>query len=100
MPKQTSPPSLIPSDPAAVWEIIRNAWNGHNCRFTCDKIYFNLSYDQRERVRGSMATYTPGQMVRAIEKYFEERKEKPDGYEYKSFYLFVEKGMDFYTEAV
>jgi hypothetical protein len=99
IPRQTSPPNLIPGNPPAVWDIIRNAWNRQNCRFTCDKIYFNLSYDQRERVRGSMATYTPGQMVRAIEKYFEERKEKPDGYEYKSFYLFVEKGMDFYTEA-
>ncbi|MDR1315372.1 MAG: DUF6291 domain-containing protein [Spirochaetales bacterium] len=99
LPQQTSPPGLINSDAPAVWEIIRKAWNGHNCRFTCDKIYFNLSCDQRERVRGSMATYTADQMVRAIGKYFEERKAKPDGYEYKSFYLFVEKGMEFYVEA-
>jgi hypothetical protein len=46
-----------------------------------------------------MATYTPDQMVGAIDKYFAERREKPDGYEYKSFYLFVEKGMEFYVEA-
>jgi hypothetical protein len=58
----------------------------------------NLSYDQRERVRGTMATYTPEQMVKAIDKYFKEPKEKRNGYEYKSFYLFVEKGMEFYVE--
>jgi hypothetical protein len=46
-----------------------------------------------------MATYTPDQMVKAIHRYFKEREEKPDGYEYRSFYLFVEKGMEFYVEA-
>ncbi|MDR3173381.1 MAG: hypothetical protein LBU19_03945 [Treponema sp.] len=90
---------MVYENAAAVWETIRNAWNGHNCRFTCDKIYLNLSPAQRERVSGSMATYRPGQMVRAIDKYFKEREEKPGGYEYKSFYLFVEKGMEFYAEA-
>jgi hypothetical protein len=98
LPRQTSPPGVL-SDATAVWEIIRNAWNGHNCRYTCDKIYLNLSEAQRERVRGSMATYTPEQMVGAIDRYFKEREEKPDGYEYKSFYLFVEKGLEFYVEA-
>jgi hypothetical protein len=97
--QQTSPPFPVFGDAASVWEKIRGAWNDHNCRFTCDKIFLNLSYDQRERVRGSMATYTPDQMVRAIDQYFEEREKKPDGYEYKSFYLFVEKGMEFYVEG-
>jgi hypothetical protein len=98
-PKQTSPPGMIYGDAAQVWEIIRNAWNSHNCRFTADKIYLNLSQDQRERVRGSMATYTPDQMVRGINKYFDEREKKPGGYEYKSFYLFIEKGLEFYVET-
>jgi hypothetical protein len=85
------------SNAPAVWEIIRKEWNSHNCRFTCDKLYLNLSEAQRERVRGSMATYTPDRMVRAIRKYFKERRENPDSYEYKSFYLFVEKGIEFYV---
>jgi hypothetical protein len=97
-PRQTSPPGIF-SDAAAVWEIIRVAWNRHKCPYTCDKIYLNLSPAQRERVQGSMATYTPEQMVRGIDRYFEEREAKPDGYEYKSFYLFVEKGMEFYVET-
>jgi hypothetical protein len=98
--KQTGPPgTMMYQNAASVWEMIRNAWNSHHCRFTCDKIYLNLSQDQRERVRGSMATYAPEQMVKAIDKYFAERKEKPGGYEYKSFYLFVEKGMEFYVEV-
>jgi hypothetical protein len=96
--KQTFSPGMFCGNPASVWETIRNAWNSHNCRFTFDKLYMNLSYDQKERVRGTMATYTPEQMVKAIDKYFKERKEKPGGYEYKSFYLFVEKGMEFYVE--
>jgi hypothetical protein len=46
-----------------------------------------------------MATYAPDQMVRAINRYFDEREAKPGGYEYKSFYLFIEKGLEFYAEA-
>jgi hypothetical protein len=99
VPKQTSPPEMLYGNAASVWETIRKAWNSHNCRFTADKIYLNLSYAQQERVRGSMATYTPDQMVKAIDRYFEERKAKPGGYEYKSFYLFVEKGLEFYVEV-
>jgi hypothetical protein len=98
-PAQNFSPGMIFGDAAVVWETIRKAWNGHNCRFTCDKIYLNLSQDQRERVNGTMATYTPDQIVRAIDLYFEERKAKPDGYEYKSFYLFIEKGVEFYAEV-
>jgi hypothetical protein len=98
-PQQTSPPGFVLGEASAVWEKIRGAWNGHNCPFTCDKLFLNLSYDQRDRVRGSMATYTADQMVRAIDRYFEEREKKPEGYEYRSFYLFVEKGMEFYVEA-
>jgi hypothetical protein len=90
---------LIGENFAAVWETIRGAWNRNNCPFTCEKLFMNLSYAQKDRVIGSMATYTPDQMVRAIDKYFAERVEKPDGYEYKSFYLFVEKGMEFYVEG-
>jgi E3 ubiquitin-protein ligase DOA10 len=89
---------LLNENASQVWETIRETWNNRNCRFTCDKIYLNLSYNQQERVRGSMATYTPKQMVKAINKYFDEREKKPNGYEYKSFYLFVEKGMEFYVE--
>jgi hypothetical protein len=103
LPEQPAPeqasPAIISGNAPAVWEIIRKEWNDHNCRFTCDKIYPNLSRDQHERVRGSMATYTPEQMTGAIRRYFEERKANPGGYEYKSFYLFVEKGMEFYAEA-
>jgi hypothetical protein len=98
LPKQTSPPVEF-SNAASVWEIIRTAWNGHNCRYTADKIYLNLSPAQRERVSGSMATYSPDQMTRAIARYFKEREDNPDGYEYKSFYLFVEKGLEFYVET-
>jgi hypothetical protein len=98
-PKQTSPPSAMGfGNFAAVWDIIRNAWNSHNCRYTADKILPHLSYAQRDRVIGSLATYTPDQMVRAIDKYFAERRVNPNGYEYKSFYLFVEKGIEFYVE--
>jgi hypothetical protein len=97
--KKQATPGYLYENAAAVWEIIRGEWNSHNCRFTCDKIYLNLSRDQQERVRGSMATYTPKQMVGAIRKYFEERKANPKGYEYKSFYLFVEKGIEFYAEV-
>jgi hypothetical protein len=98
-PRQTSPPGMFCSNAASVWETLRAAWNSHNCRFTADKLFLNLSRDQSERVRGTMATYTPEQMVKAIDKYFQGRKEKPDGYEYKSFYLFVEKGMEFFVEV-
>jgi hypothetical protein len=99
VPRRTSPPEMLYGNAASVWETIRKAWNSHNCRFTADKLYLNLSYAQQERVRGSMATYTPDQMVKAIDRYFEERKAKPGGYEYKSFYLFVEKGLEFYVEV-
>jgi hypothetical protein len=92
-------PDMMRGTAPAVWEIIRKEWNSHNCRYTCEKIYLNLSRDQQERVRGSMATYTAEQMVGAIRKYFKEREAKPGGYEYKSFYLFVEKGMEFYAET-
>jgi hypothetical protein len=99
-PKQTSPPlAMACGNASAVWEAIRKAWNAHNCPFTCDKLYLNLSPALRERVSGSMATYTAEQMIRAIDRYFEEREKNPSGYEYKSFYLFVEKGMEFYVEA-
>jgi hypothetical protein len=90
---------MLNQNATAVWEIIRKEWNSHNCRFTCDKIFLNLSQNQRERVRGSMATFTPDQMVKAIRKYFDERRVKPGGYEYNSFYLFIEKGIEFYVDA-
>jgi hypothetical protein len=98
LPEQNFSPGMIYGDAAQIWETIRKEWNSHNCRFTCDKIYLNLSPCLKERVRGSMATYTPDQIVMAIRKYFKEREKNPGGYEYKSFYLFIENGLDFNVE--
>jgi hypothetical protein len=102
-PKQAAPHQISSvmtgANAAGVWERIRKEWNSHNCRFTCDKLYLNLSVKQRERVAGTLATYSADQIIAAIRKYFEERKTKPRDFEYKSFYLFVETGVEFYVET-